>query len=181
MPPYNVAEARALALWARWSTELTELISPSSTFCLHCQLPLVRYVDLRWMPHDRPVLWHRRLWRSVVNYSQVTEFSAESPHERTRPIRKARPPKPLLMERPAYFDPTGRWHVQNLTVSAHLCMLQFQVSCFKSVGPWLLLPQSMGFQCTSPDSSWNKDSSPCHIASPQTSSCVVIRGSCGQS
>ena len=37
-------------------------------------------------------------------------------------------------------------------------------------------PRAAGFQCTSPGSSFNKDSSPRHVASPQTSSCVVIRG-----
>ena len=45
-----------------------------------------------------------------------------------------------------------------------------------NVGPGLFLPQSAGFQCTSHCSSFDRDSSPRHVAFPQTSSCVVIRG-----
>ena len=40
----------------------------------------------------------------------------------------------------------------------------------------LLLPQFAGFQCTSHGSLLNRDSSPRHVAFPQTSSCVVIKG-----
>ena len=41
----------------------------------------------------------------------------------------------------------------------------------------MLFLDSTGFQCTSPGSSKYQDSRPPHVASPQTSCCVVIRGS----
>ena len=130
--------------------------------------------QVRCMPDGRQVLCWYMLWRQVGSMSQVTEFYLDSPHSDSCHWVRATPPELLL-----FFMTTKQgFYFWQPTNKAWLC--EGSWTCrkrSKTVDPRLLLPQSPGFQCTLPGSLFHKDSSPHHVASPQTSFCVVIRSS----